>query len=188
MYGCSSTNREKPSQVYFSDNGDTISIYSDGSNDIIFIKGHGGEGWCSITNEPHPYIHDILKDTIVIRYDYMHDTCDPDTVITGYLKQLDIGQNKYTIKVELNYLYNGNAIGSIEGIAWEDNYSYLVDSIVHWKDTVYFFKETDVLYRANQRNVICNYQKGYWEVFYANNVLRDGRVYKMKNSIRFIQR
>lgn len=109
-------------------------------------------------------------------------------MITGFIEQVNIGQSRYVIKGVQNYFYNGNTIGWIDGMDWDYNYSYVVDSIVHTKDTIYFHKGEYLVYKANQSNVIYNYKKRYWEVFYESNVLIDACVYKMKSYIHFVQR
>lgn len=188
VYGCSTSDTRKPRQVYFSDNGDTISLLSNGNNDMILLKSHGKEGWCEIINEPQPHIHGAAGDTIFIRYDYMHSTDIPDTIINNCIGKISIGQFRYVIKSVHNYFYNGNAVGCIDGVDWDYNYSYVVDSVAHIRDTVYFHKEDSIIYKAEQSNVIYNHKIGCWEVFYASDILKDGCVYKMKNCIRFIQR
>jgi hypothetical protein len=188
VYGCSTTDTRNPRQIYFSNIGDTISLFSSGNTDKILIRSHGGEGRCDIINEPQPHIHGIAGDTIFIWYDYMHRVDNPDTNITGFIKQISIGQYRYVIKGVQNYFYNGNSIGRIDGMDWDYNYSYVIDSIVHTMDTIYFHKCDNLIYKADQSSVIYNYEKKCWEAFYASDVLKDGCVYKIKNCIRFIQR
>lgn len=188
VYGCSTSDTRKPRQVFFSDNGDTIFLLSNGNNDMILIKSHGTEGWCDIINEPQPYIHDAAGDTIFIWYDYMHSADTPDTILNNCIGKIDIGQIKYVIKGVHNYFYNGNAIGCINGVDWDYNYSYVVDSVAHIRDTVYFHKGNSFIYKAKQSNVIYNCTKGCWEVYYASDIFKDSCVYKIKNCIRFTQR
>ena len=104
VYGCSTTDTRNPRQIYFSNSGDTISLFSSGNTDKILIRSHGGEGRCDIINEPQPHIHGIAGDTIFIWYDYMHRVDNPDTNITGFIKQISIGQYRYVIKGVQNYL------------------------------------------------------------------------------------
>ena len=189
FFGCrcdsTSTNREKARQVYYSNKGVTVSIFPNGDNDIIFIQCPMGEGWCNVTNDPQPLIHDIVNDTIILQYDWMHNVLDADTVLTGFIKQLVIGQHNYVIKGEFVFFYNGNAIGSIKGMAWDNNYLYYVDSVSHKRDTVCFYKGAIILYKSNQRNVVYDCQRGYWEAYYPSEELRGGHLYKMKKSVRF---
>ena len=187
VYGCSTTDMDNPRQVFFSNCGDTIALCSNENNDKLLILSHGKKGSCSIINEPQPYIHNVAEDTIFIWYDNMHGVNDLDTLITVYINRVNVGHSVYMVKGVHNYFYNGNAIGHIDGVDWDYNYSYLIDSVVHLKDSIYFIKDATVLYAANQRDVTHNHQKGYWEAFYTHEVVRENNIYKMKNCIHFVK-
>ncbi|MBO7227989.1 MAG: hypothetical protein J6V33_10455 [Bacteroidales bacterium] len=189
-FGCSPNDPESLRQTYIHDNGDTICIYYNGSMDEIYVKNHNGEGWCNVINEPHPIIHDIKKDTIIVRYNLCHSPRNSDIVQTAYTEQIFVGKSKYFVKGEYDYYYNGNAIGSIDGKPFDSIYHYYIDSISHIKDTISFFRGTNLLYKANQRDVVYNLDKNNtsFEAFYTTFVKRDDYVYKIINSIYFIKK
>jgi hypothetical protein len=190
IQGCSSNPVEKTRQIYYSNSGDTVSIYSKENVDILFVKGPNGNGQCELINEPQPMIQDIINDTIIIQYDYMHNVYNRDTLLLGYIKQVNSNEDcKYVVKAYYNYFYNGNSIGSIDGITWDYNYSYFIDDVVHDRDTISFYRGTDLLFKANQRFVCYDNKNEIWEVYYLDSNKRDDNmVYKMQKCIRFIRR
>lgn len=191
VFGCAHNDTEILRQTYILDNEDTICVYYNGDVDKIYVKNHDAEGWCNIINEPcHPIIHDIKNDTIIVRYNFCHSPRNSDIVQTAYTEQIFAGKSRYVVKGEFNYYYNGNAIGSIDGKPHDSIYYYYVDSISHIKDTISFFRETNLLYKANQRDVVYNPEKNNTscEVFYSTFAERDDCVYKIINSIYFVKK
>ena len=192
-FGCVPNDSEILRQTYIHDNGDTIDticIYYNGGMDKIYVKNRGNEGWCNIINEPNPIIYDIKKDTIIVRYNLCHSPRNSDIVQTTYIEQIFAGKTRYVVKGEFNYYYNGNAIGSIDGKPFDSIYCYYIDSISHIKDTISFFCGRNLLYKANQRNVVYNLGKNNtsWEAFYPTFIKKDDYVYKIINSIYFVKK
>ena len=186
LCGCSSHSFDNPRQVFFSKNGDTVSIASCGEYDVLCINGLCGKGYLSLRNEPFPIIQDVINDTIYIQYNYQHNVEDRDSSFLVSTKKIKINTDcEYFIKIINNYSYNGEAIGTISGKEWDNNYSYLIDSVVHLRDSFWFYKKEDVICFANQRDVIYDNQKKEWEIFYTDSVYRNRSMYKIKKIIAF---
>ncbi len=118
----------------------------------------------------------------------MHDVYNKDTLIEGRTQCISVRRKKkkYIIKEEYHYYYNGYSIGRIEGRLWDYDYYYLTDSVIHYRDSVSFFKNGSVFYKTHQRNVFC-YNEKKWECFYCDSVCEDDLIYKIQGGIRFLK-
>lgn len=184
LCGCSSHFFDNPRQIFFSKDGDTVSIASCGDFDILRINGLCGEGYFSLRNEPFPVIQDVINDTIYIQYNHLCNVNVADSDDSSFLLSSRTDKDReYFIKIIHNYSYNGEGLGFINGKEWDYNYSYLIDSVVHLRDSFWFYKKEDVICHANQRDVIYDNQKKDWEIFYTDSVYRDGFMYKIKRII-----
>ena len=146
-------------------------------------------GRCEIPYDDNPYIYDVTDDTIFVRYEMMHTPWTVDTVKAGFIDYVDInGHGRYVVKGEYRYFYNGWAVGRIDGMTWNEDYSYPVDSVVNTKDSFYFYKGLDILYEANQRDVEWDMGNRRWLVSYVDSFKNvDGYTYKMRKIIRFVE-
>ena len=72
---------------------------------------------------------------------------------------------------------------------WDEDYSYVIDSVVSINDSFYVYKGKDIIYEAHQRDVEWDSDKGYWKVSYMNSFKNvDGYTYRMRNDIRFVKK
>lgn len=159
-----------------------------GNRAEIVIKNGDAEGKCEISYEENPYIYDVINDTIIVRYEMMHTPWTEDTIKQGFVENVDIKGHKYYIKGEYRYYYNGWSFGRIDGMYWDEEYSYTIDSVVNIKDSFYIYKGTDILYKANQRDVEWDMVNMRWLVSYIDSFQNvDGFTYKMRKIIRFVE-
>lgn len=179
-------------QTYYIDDYTSVylcpkeSVY--GNRAEIVVKIGDAEGKCEISYEENPYIYDVINDTIIVRYEMMHTPWTEDTIKQGFVENVDIKGHKYYIKGEYRYYFNGWSVGRIDGMYWDENYSYPIDSVVNIKDSFYIYKGTDILYKANQRDVEWDMVNKRWLVSYIDSFQNvDGFTYKMRKIIRFVE-
>lgn len=202
VVSCHRNNEQYIRQTYYIDDNICVclrpiqSTYGDKAEIAVIIGGK--EGICEISyrenpysyHEIAPYIYDVYEDTIVVMYEMTHTPWTKDTEEVWFVEQVDVeGYGKYVVKGICRNFYNGWSVGKIDGMFWDEDYSYAIDSVVNIKDSFYVYKGTDNLYRAHQRDVEWVLENGYWKVSYIDSFLNaDGYVYKMRNDIRFVEK
>ena len=119
----------------------------------------------------------------------MHTPWTEDTIKQGFIEKVDVEGHIYVIKGEYRYYFNGWSVGRIDGMYWDEDYSYTIDSVVNIKDSFYIYKGTDILYKANQRDVEWDMVNKRWLVSYVDSFQNvDGYTYKMRNHIYFVKK
>lgn len=189
-------------QTYYVD--DTSCVYlcpiqsTYGEKAEIIVKTGDKEGKCEISyrenpysyHEITPYIYDVYEDTIVVMYEMTHTPWTKDTEEVWFVEHVDVeGCGNYVVKGVYRNYYNGWSVGRIEGMNCDEDYSYVIDSVVSINDSFYVYKGKDIIYEAHQRDVEWDSENGYWKVSYTDSFLNaDGYVYKMRNDIRFVKK
>lgn len=202
VVSCHRNNEQYIRQSYYIDDKTCVclrpiqSTYGDKAEIAVSIGDK--EGFCEIPyrnnpysyNEIAPYIYDVYEDTIVVMYEMTHTPWTKDTEEVVFIEQVEVeGYGKYVVKGICRNFYNGWSVGKIDGMFWDEDYLYAIDSVVNIKDTFYVYKGTDNLYKAHQRDVEWDSENGYWKVSYIDSFLNaDGYVYKMRNDIRFVEK
>lgn len=203
VVSCQHNNDLSIRQTYYIDDTSCVLLHpiqsTFGDKAEIIVKNGKKEGKCEISyrespysyHEIAPYIYDVYDDTIVVMYEMIHTPWTKDTSEVVFVEQVEVkGGGKYVIKGVCRNYYNGWSVGRIDGMNWDEDYSYTIDSIVNINDSFYVFKGKDIIYKAHQRDVEWDSDERYWKVSYMDSFKNDddGYTYRMRNDIRFVEK
>ena len=201
VVSCQRNNDRIIRQTYYIDDTSCVllcpirSTYGDKAEIVVRIGDKEGKCEISYRENPYsyheipPYIYDVYEDTIVVMYELTHTPWTKDTEEILFVEHVDVKDGGgYVVKGVCRNYYNGWSVGRIDGMNWDKDYSFGIDSVVNIKDSFYIYKGMDTIYRAHQRDVEWDSENGYWKVSYIDSFQNvDGYTYKMRNDIRFVE-
>lgn len=191
IVGCSSGLPGSVVQTICVDSNTMLYLCWENWNYTLCIQEYGRKDICPILDYDYnePYIFDVVDDIIIIRYHGYHSPNEPDTCITMLTKELSVDKHKrYIVKEEIDYSYNGNAIGMIQGRNYDHNYYYYIDSISHISDEFHFYIHDSLIYNANQNAVHCipNSYPAKYKAYYIDSAFSNYGCYDTSSTKRYI--